>query len=628
MSVSSFLFSFCWGFCILSSFVGWGSLLKRWIFPEKDFSWAEEAAWGVAFSVVIGGLLNLSGAISQPTLISYVGLGCINFLTFYYQRTQIFLKNAPGILCSLWREDRIALFTLGVVGALLLLNYALSVIGIYFNIWDDCRAYFVFPQKMIEQGFLGMDPFSDRRTGILGGHSFLQALVVSVLPFKNIHIMDYGLGCIIGSGLLYHLGKKLKVARKQALLVIALFLLLLYEPANSSSIVMNAVMILSVFCFLKDDGPSNVKDILRRSFIVALLLAGGSALKTNFIVCASLYFVSFYVLSFLYLPNRKYVVWEFFIISFLAILFLLPWMLAAFQASGTLLYPLLGRGFHRSAYGVFEFPPATLKVAWDTIFQKLYDGPMLLLIGLSFFVFQRNTVKRSISCAAMLISVFISAVTIFLLTYVSRYYGFFLDASLYTMMLYAFSSLGTSDERPSYNKKALYVLIILFIPMLFQPFISRSPGMFLSHPGKVLENLNMQLYSGEDQERYSKAQGVVPSGATILAQTDFNLLFNFRRNPIFIVDWVIFGPKPGMPIYKGAEAVAEYLLSKGVRYVVYRRNLPLLQDRYPHDEWLRQQAELSFVLLRSLRKLRKTRKILYDDQNLVVLDLGERVEDF
>ena len=58
----------------------------------------------------------------------------------------------------------------------------------------DDPAYTLFPNRMLQTGAIGIDPFSDRLTAsALGGESFLQALVLAVLPVEYIHVVDPGL---------------------------------------------------------------------------------------------------------------------------------------------------------------------------------------------------------------------------------------------------------------------------------------------------------------------------------------------------------------------------------------------------------------------------------------------------
>ncbi len=53
-AIGSYFFAFAWGLL-----AGWGAVLSRLHLPRKQIDWALRAAWGLALSVVVGGVLNL-----------------------------------------------------------------------------------------------------------------------------------------------------------------------------------------------------------------------------------------------------------------------------------------------------------------------------------------------------------------------------------------------------------------------------------------------------------------------------------------------------------------------------------------------------------------------------------------
>jgi hypothetical protein len=87
-----------------------------------------------------------------------------------------------------------------------------------------------------------------------------------------------------------------------------------------------------------------------------------------------------------------------------------------------------------------------------------------------------------------------------------------------------------------------------------------------------------------------------------------------------------------MPSFKGEEALADYLVSKSIRYVAYsyanEANFPRkslagrLEIKPQVSFWLRNQALNTFEFQDSLQKLGKTRKRIYDDGENFVIDLS------
>ena len=81
---------------------------------------------------------------------------------------------------------------------------------------------------------------------------------------------------------------------------------------------------------------------------------------------------------------------------------------------------------------------------------------------------------------------------------------------------------------------------------------------------------NAPLFSDEVVFRHTGMQQSIPQGETVLARLAYPFLLDFKRNRIFIADWPGGASlPPGMPSFKGAEALANYLISKSIRYVAY-----------------------------------------------------------
>src|SRR5882762_6416791 len=172
--------AFFWGFLILASFIGWGTALNRVLFPAQRVDWGQRAAWGVALSVVVGGVLNLLQRISRTTVLVYLGLGILWWLASWIPPLRQ-LPRVSGLLQEIAQVKYRQLFLCGVllVVTLTTVQYAASISGVQrdgpitatmFNPADDFQAYFISPEKMLQTGSMGPDPFSGRRLeSSLGG---------------------------------------------------------------------------------------------------------------------------------------------------------------------------------------------------------------------------------------------------------------------------------------------------------------------------------------------------------------------------------------------------------------------------------------------------------------------------
>ena len=69
---------------------------------------------------------------------------------------------------------------------------------------------------------------------------------------------------------------------------------------------------------------------------------------------------------------------------------------------------------------------------------------------------------------------------------------------------------------------------------------------------------------------HRKMQNLIPAGETLLVATDHPYLVDYRRNKTWSIDVPgTASPAPGMPFFRGAEAVEAYLLANGVHYVLF-----------------------------------------------------------
>src|ERR1700694_3085791 len=76
----SYFLAFGWGILILLSLIGWGGVINWLLFPKEETDWGQRAAWGLALSVIVGGVLNLLSSISRATVLVYLGAGMAAWL--------------------------------------------------------------------------------------------------------------------------------------------------------------------------------------------------------------------------------------------------------------------------------------------------------------------------------------------------------------------------------------------------------------------------------------------------------------------------------------------------------------------------------------------------------------------
>jgi hypothetical protein len=139
-----------------------------------------------------------------------------------------------------------------------------------------------------------------------------------------------------------------------------------------------------------------------------------------------------------------------------------------------------------------------------------------------------------------------------------------------------------------------------------------------------------RVFDVQQGAAYRAAQAAVPPGEPILARLDRPMYLDFRRNQVLLMDFPgACSPPLGLPYRQGSEAVARYLLGQGLRYVMYSYANQAMFDRKSQEYKLapgwpiqeRQETEHALEFQDHLDVLGRTRRRVYDDGNIFVLDL-------
>lgn len=645
----SYLISFSWGICLLLSLIGWGKVLNHILFPNQRIDWGQRAAWGLAFSVIIGGILNATSTISQTTILIFLGLGLVYCLVDLVNHRKSIGSNLLQLFQEI-RKDKIILAGIATVSLLILiqyagwvytgrLNFANMVYADGFNTSDDYHAYLVFPHKMLQLGSMGLEPFSERRMVSLGGQSFLHTLILSGLSDTNLNLIDPALPLLIIVGLILGYFRENKASTHRVIFTILVLLLIAVPKANTTSMMVPVALFFSLFRTL-DSQETDRSHWAVNAFIVALISASLCTLKSSLIPASALVFAVSYTFYFFNSNAKLKVLLELGLATVLVGLFLLPWMISSYQSSGTLLYPLLGKGYHASAYGITFKSGSTLlgtvKTAL-TAFRGIYVFVLILLGCLSLNIrplkFGNSPAESSFSSRqaplSMTIAALLATVAVGVLTENAdpfRYSFSHLFPAIIILIMLAMTDTGALSK----NGVANFFLVAVFcagVGISYNWDITKQ-----TYPA-YLKNIqfglkNPSLVSPKQQSQYAAMQQSIPQGEIVLTRLDAPFILDFKRNQIFIADWPGGASlPPGMPAFKGHEALANYLVSQSIRYIAYSSwslNHPADVDTSGPglSSWFRLQAQLSHDFRDNVQQLAKTRKKLYQDGENFVLDLG------
>jgi hypothetical protein len=395
---------------------------------------------------------------------------------------------------------------------------------------------------------------------------------------------------------------------------------------------------LALFNLLEED-RLKATNIPNNAAIVGLLAAAICALKNTLIPSCILFFTFSYFFYIIGSKTKYKAIYEFCLAAILLALFVLPWSISLYQSSGTLLYPILGKGFHGSVYGGSVKLPNSVMDPMVAIKLKLYVilGIIYILgvLGIRFWII--GTSKKQIAREAA-VSIFISSVMgtaiIAFTTGSADNYRYSYPQLLVMFAVFILIIVENIEHNKlSIKFKKLASLSAVFLSVLVT-IKSHKYNDFRSYK-ETIDNIawgvnNVPLVTLEEREKYAKMLDSVPQKSIVLTRLETPFLLNFKKHTIWIADFPGGASlPPGMPSFKGEETLADYLVSHSIRYVAYsyanEANFPrhfFEPKLIPNpNKWLENQALNAFEFQDSLQKLGKTRKRIYDDGQNFVIDL-------
>jgi hypothetical protein len=629
-----------WALCVCVSFIGWGVSLARLFRLPRDIGSA--GCLGVSLAVCYGGVVDLLGIASQLTTVGFVAVGAIvGVAQIGALERDAFSALMPKALTARLMLAAIVLFAVvGVAGHIYYADY---------DVYDDYLAYLVYPQKLLQTGLLGFEPFSERRLlTSLGGLYFLQALVLVGSGFFYLHTIDPALGLALALLLLLDAMARRRVALSWRFGVLLFALLLMPTILNLTAILLPLALVLFVYLLLEADpdveaGPRCAGRIVAIALVASALIA----IKTAYLPWIG-FFLAFVYGRRIILDRFAWRSWlEPTLLAVLTLLFLLPWMLGSLRDVGTALFPALGRGFHASRYGIYP-TPWELAPASDYLGVLLRTGAIIMLqVLLAWFIFAlvardtRATIALEVGLlSASVVLVLAVAIGTGLEVHYPRYAYPGVAAAL-LVVAYRFATVASRSPGAGPSRMRIAAVVGACV-------VASAAGYHgvVQYYGHAVTNLGMAVLGpgfrpamlayivsheeGVVPQAILRMQRAVPAGATVLERLDYPFLMDFRRNNVFIADYpAATSLPPGMPAFQGPEKLAAYLLGVSIRYVAYAY---ADQARFPDwekslyntgDRWIDFETKLAFDFQHNLAALMQTRRLVYKDDERVVIDLAE-----
>jgi hypothetical protein len=610
-----------WGIAVLFAWVGWGQLGHLLLF-RRWASWRDAGTIGVALLLAVGGVLNLLHDAGKAGALCCCVVGwAMAGIALLSQRF-----SATGVLIPPRRSGAPGLWVpVGLLLAVLLVRYAGSVVTPLhaYSVHDDLQAYAVFPVRMLQTGSIGNDPFNERRLFTYGGVAFLEVFTLAFTRIENLNLCDLGLGTFLLILTAAELFKRWRVPPKLGLWGLVLFALIppTQVDMNLSGCVIPAALILRLVLVFSDGFG------ISQMLLAGLLMAGLVSMKATLAAPTGLFAAIFFILAFVRFKRaRPRIVLGLLAALAVFVLLLAPWAWTLRLSSGTFFYPLLGKGFHATAYGFFKPPIAAMTP--KRFIKVLLVAAFPAVITLGCLVLRLVKGRRGVAAFSLLIGSVLGALAIGIATAGSQMerhlFGYYFASLLLGGLL-----LWQHGRQREWTNGTRGFAAILGASTLAMIGLSYSfyPLTFAA----IRDAFHPDSYASDEFIAHARAfQDAAPPGAILLTRLAYPLYLDFRRNPIYVADWPgIVSPPPGMPVFKGPEPLASYLVGHGYRYVAYSygNEADFGAQEYAYrlvpsfHLWIRNQAEATFDFQKNLTTLSTDHRHLFDDGTTYLLDL-------
>jgi hypothetical protein len=300
-------------------------------------------------------------------------------------------------------------------------------------------------------------------------------------------------------------------------------------------------------------------------------------------------------------------------------------MISMHHSSGTLLYPLLGTGYHQ------PFHWLSVSRGIRLLLKHLTDPSSVALaaLGIFYLISRRWEISGREAVLSLLVGAAVGHVVITLATGEpsnSRYTFPFVFAAILVLLTRAASYSPAAGQ----NKWQTSGPLVAIGVALFLVGSTWFPSRFLY--AECLHGVEQgirhaPLVPSPEIAAYQRLQQSIPRGEVVLTRLEKPFLLDFKRNTVFVVDYAVASPPPGMPLSEGGEALARYLDSLSIHYVAYSytgeadRRTVVEHDFY--SPFTLNQLERTFDFEDELEQLSKTRRRIYDDGRSFVLDLSQ-----
>jgi hypothetical protein len=627
-SLLNFIAAILWCTILFVSITGYGSIISCF-YCLRRFPFLLRSTCGFGIIIFLGGCLNLFDAVKTPILLvlSVVGLlGAIVYRAKHIDTEDSSLLNYQIL------PPTVALM-LVVAAIIFALRLAATVHSVSYQAGDDYNFYLAAPMKMLQLHHYAADPFSERRImSSIGGNYFLQDLVLAILPLADVQMADRALGLLLLVSVCFSMVDDFHLTPAQQ----AVFtLLVLTTPQFTFNLTF--VLLPSALFFALVYVAANRRLLASHRAFQAVLLGattGVLASTKSTYLPHGVIFVSCF--AFFQLRRRGFsaAIKILFLAALTCLIVMGPWMIASHATCGTWFYPLLGKGFQYSTYGLY---PAPSGAGVSIILHKVvpFCAPLGLLLALEWFLGDRDEQGEAILslsaaslCATLLVGISTGGDS------VRRYnYPCILPAML---LLYVVFSRRRNTLPGSRRWPILQTATVLFIAYTA---VTTWRNKFTNEYDQIPLGLKAGLRDTpivppSVVAQYAAVQRSLPTDAGVLASVANSFLLDYRANAISIADYPgAASLPPGWPSRGDGDTLAKYLVAHNLRYLVCsyadfaaldREAVKVLHDP-SRTQWIKSEQAIILRSHQQYAELANTRRHLYDDGQIYVLDLAKPV---
>jgi hypothetical protein len=629
-----------WSLAVVASFVGYGGVIVRVCLPTKPVGLALRGTLGASLLCAFGGVLASVSLASRPFLIAFVVAGIALVVRDCVRSGDETARSLVVRARAMRLQPAFAVIGL-FIAAGIVVQYLAGASDVSSNPYDDDISYYPFAKQLLQRGTL-LDPFSFRRMSTLGGQALHHALLLTRINIRHLNVFDRSMSFLLAAGLLLShraSGRRVPVIVRS---LSVLFLIgLLNTSINSASHYSGLALFLAFFQLLDmlpREPAASVREALRRLFPFALTGAALCTLRQNYQATVGLLVVFSYAAMTLKLrhrmPLRRLLVEPLVCIGLIGLL-VMPWLVLLYRSNNTFLFPLMRGTFNvdvsvtSRVITVGKFIRFFVQ-CWFTP-EPIQTLPLFALVGLAM---PDDNPRRPIASQwlamigslAMLCYAFSLADTGNLARYV---YGYGTAAALLT---WQHAAARMRASRVIQMVPAALALVALVLPI--REGAEKERKMLDAHVRDITEMLRRSVPPQAEPpvaQAYHHLQNTVPAGEPILVMLDQPYFLDFARNPILNLDMPgTASPNPGIPCFRGSDAVVEYLLARGIRYVMfvipehstflYRREI-WVDHLFDPDEIWRVYAPYVADVMNNLVDVGNSRKRLAEEDNMVVVDI-------